>query len=249
MKFRVIPSILTDKQTVVKGEKFNNWRTVGMAQATAMLFAKRNVDELIFLDVNATEYGSVMPDQLVEAFSQLLDIPFAVGGGVRDLASAKQLFRLGAEKVVLGTAAIENPSLITQLAETFGSQAVVVAIDSVDESGSGVVVHSGNKRLDLDPIELAIKVQAFGAGELIIQSVPHDGKLKGMNWSLIERAVSKLTIPVIASSGASSAKDFMRAYELGASGVAAGALFQFTENTPQSVSDFLRQSGVPVRNI
>ena len=85
MKFRVIPSILTDKQTVVKGEVFNNWRTVGMAHATAMLFARRSVDELIFLDVNATASGSTMPDQLVEAFSQLLDVPFAVGGGIKDL--------------------------------------------------------------------------------------------------------------------------------------------------------------------
>ena len=248
MKFRVIPSILTDKQTVVKGEIFNNWRTVGMAHATAMLFAKRNVDELIFLDVNATESGSTMPDQLVEAFSQLLDVPFAIGGGIKDLATAQRMLRLGAEKVIVGSAAIENPKLITELAETFGSQAIVVSIDSANESGSGIVIHSGRKTLDANPIEMAMLVQDLGAGEVIIQSMPHDGKMEGMNWLLIEKAVRKLSIPVLASSGASSPEDFLRAYELGASGVAAGALFQFTQITPQTVSDFLRQAGVPVRN-
>ena len=249
MKFRVIPSILTDKQTVVKGENFNNWRTVGMAHATAMLFAKRSVDELIFLDVNANQTDSTMPIQLVESFSSLLDIPFAIGGGIKNLTTATNLLRLGAEKVVIGSEAIENPKFITELAETFGSQAVVVSIDAANLDGTEIALNSGNRIISKSCLEVAEHMQDLGAGEIILQSLLHDGLMKGMSWNLIEQVCNRLSVPVLASSGASQGADFLKAYELGASGVVAGAIFQFTENTPQSITEFLRSEKVPVRNL
>lgn len=249
MKFRVIPSLLTDQQTVVKGEKFNNWRTVGMAQAVATLFAKRNVDELLFLDVNASVHQTIIPESLVSSFSELLDIPFAIGGGIDSVEKANHYLRSGAEKIVIGTAAIENPGLISKLAKIFGSQAVVVTLDIVDFNANIVASHSGKSLHTQNIPDLAKQVQELGAGELVIQSIPHDGMLKGMNWLAIEQIAKKVQIPVIASSGASSPQDFLRAFELGASGVAAGAIFQFTQNTPQSIGEFLRESGVPTRTV
>ena len=127
MKIRIIPTILTDGLTVVKGEKFDNWRTVGSAEATARLYASRDVDELLFLDVNARSRNSMIDKTLLTHFSNVLDVPFSVGGGINTLENAKFCFRFGAEKVVLGTAAIKNPKLITEIADVFGNQAVAVA--------------------------------------------------------------------------------------------------------------------------
>jgi len=116
MKVRVIPSILTDGITVVKGEKFNNWRTVGSAEATARLYASRDVDELMFLDVTARSRNTLIDRDLLKHFTNVLNIPFSVGGGINSLEEAKSCFRNGAEKIVLGTAAILNPRFITEIA-------------------------------------------------------------------------------------------------------------------------------------
>jgi cyclase len=247
MKFRVIPTILTDGTTVVKGSEFNNWRTVGSAEATARLFAARDVDEIIFLDVEASKKGKSIDLDLISKFSSLLRIPFAVGGGINSLEVASNCLRNGAEKVILGTSAYKKPELISQLASIFGSQAVVVSVDIPNSDPETLAINSGKEIVKMNALDFAVKVQDHGAGEIILQSIDRDGLQNGYDLTLIKEFSDKLTIPIIASSGAAGPADFAKAYYAGASGAAAGALFQFTEVTPMRVRKELDSMGIPVR--
>ena len=249
MKPRIIPTILTNGSTVVKGEEFNNWRTVGNAQAVANIFANRDVDELMFLDVHATANKGVIDPSLIEQFSLILNIPFSVGGGIDSLEKAISCLRLGAEKVVLGTAAVENPKLISQIANLFGTQAVVVSLDIDESSETEIFTHSGKQRAKLNYLEFASLAEYHGAGEILLQSPIRDGKMCGYFLDGIKRVREVVKVPIIASSGAGSAQDFLDGITSGASAVAGGAIFQFTENTPRGISDFLVQNGIQVRNI
>lgn len=247
MKTRVIPTILTDGLTVVKGEKFDNWRTVGSAEATARLYASRGVDELLFLDVNARSRNSMIDRTLLTHFSNVLDIPFSVGGGINSLEDAKLCFRLGAEKIVLGTAAIVNPKLITEIANVFGNQAVIVSVDFEADESNGIRIQSGRTETEVASLEFIENLAAFGAGEVLLQSVQRDGTLTGMDFNRIEQVASLTTLPVIASGGAASLDDFHQAVLSGASAVAAGAIFQFTQITPRQVCQYLSDQGIKVR--
>ena len=249
MKIRIIPTILTDGLTVVKGEKFENWRTVGSAEATARLYASRDVDELLFLDVNARSHNSMINRALLTHFSNVLDIPFSVGGGINTLEDAKSCFRFGAEKVVLGTAAIRNPKLITEIADVFGNQAVIVSIDFENDVSDGILVESGIAETEVRSLEFIENLASMGAGEVLLQSVQRDGTLTGMDFNRIEQVSSLTSVPVIASGGAASLEDFHGAVLSGASAVAAGAIFQFTEVTPKLVRSYLVQQGVATRII
>lgn len=248
MKSRIIPTILTDGLTVVKGENFDNWRTVGSAEAIARLYATRSVDELLFLDVTARLNKTMINIDLLRHFSNVLDIPFSVGGGINTLDAAKICFRQGAEKVVLGTAAVINPKLITEIADVFGSQAVVVSLDFKSDSSNEIMTNSGTVLSGKDGMEFVNMLEELGAGEVLLQSCQRDGTLSGMDFSRIQQ-VSKLTnLPVIASGGAASLEDFHHAILSGASAVAAGALFQFTQITPSNVHTYLTKQGIKVRS-
>jgi cyclase len=249
MKVRVIPTILTDGLTVVKGEKFNNWRTVGSAEATARLYASRDVDELMFLDVTARSRKTMIDTNLLNHFTDVLDVPFSVGGGINSLEEAKACFRHGAEKIVLGTAAILNPTLITEIANIFGNQAIIVSIDFESDSTNEILIESGTKQAEIQSFEFIENLENLGAGEVLLQSVQHDGTLTGMDFNRIA-CVSRLTsLPVIASGGAASHEDFHRAVLSGASAVAAGAIFQFTQITPKQVRRFILERGIKTRII
>jgi cyclase len=247
MKVRIIPTILTDGLTVVKGEKFDNWRTVGSAEATARLYASRDVDELVFLDVNARSRGSIIDKNLLNHFSNVLDIPFSVGGGIDTFEDAKNCFKFGAEKVVLGTSAIVNPRLITEIADVFGNQAVIVAIDFESDTSDKIRIESGSIESNVDIIDFIENLSVLGAGEILLQSIQRDGTLTSMDFHRIEQVSRLTTLPVIASGGAGSLMDFHQAVLSGASAVAAGAIFQFTEITPKQVRDHLQKHDIPVR--
>jgi cyclase len=247
MKIRVIPTILTDGLTVVKGEKFDNWRTVGSAEATARLYGGRDVDELLFLDVTARSRNSIIDKQLITHFSNVLDVPFSVGGGINNLEEAKNCFRFGAEKIVLGTAAIRNPNLISQVADIFGNQAVIVSIDFESDTSSSLRIESGTMQCQIQSFEFIENLVNLGAGEILLQSIQRDGTLSGMDFGRIATVSQLTSLPIIASGGAASPEDFYRAILNGASAVAAGALFQFTEITPKQVSRFLKDQNIAVR--
>jgi cyclase len=247
MKARVIPIVLTDGLTVVKGEKFNNWRTVGSAEATARLYASRDVDELMFLDVSARARNTTIDINLLKHFTNVLDVPFSVGGGIDTLEEAKACFRHGAEKVVLGTAAVLNPSLITEIAEIFGSQAVIISVDFENVSSDRTLIKSGQMVSKLDSLEFIAGLENLGAGEILLQSVERDGSLGGMDFERIRQVASITKLPVIASGGVASLGDCLQAVLSGASAVAAGALFQFTQTTPRQVRSYLSENGISTR--
>lgn len=247
MKFRIIPAILTNGNTVVKGQNFDNWRTVGNAQATALLYSSRNVDELMFLDVRATQQSRVIDPQLIQYFSSVLNVPFSVGGGIRTLEDARTCMRAGAEKVVIGTAAIENPRLISQIATEFGSQAVTVSIDVLNENLQLLATHSGTRKIVMPPAEFASLAIEHGAGELLIQSIERDGKMCGASTDTVREIALSNSVPVIASGGICSAEDIKNLAESGARAVAVGALFQFTQNTPSSLAIEIAALGIETR--
>jgi cyclase len=155
--------------------------------------------------------------------------------------------RAGAEKVVLGTAALEDSNLVAKAADQFGSQAVIVSIDVLDLSKGMIAIHSGQKSLTLDLIKTVTDMESKGVGEILVQSVNHDGKMMGMNYEVIKIIADSVGVPVIASSGAGKHEDFLTAIQNGASAVAAGAIFQFSEVTPRSVRKYLHGQGIAVR--
>lgn len=249
MKYRIIPIILTNGMTVVKGTNFNNWRTVGSVQATANLFASRDVDELILLDVGARSNNSHISNSSVEMFSKVLMVPFGVGGGIDNLATASSLLNAGAEKVVLGTGAFNNIDLVHQIANKFGNQAVSVTIDIENSKNLRMRTDSGKIITNVHPLEYAQEIVRKGAGEIILQSITRDGCRVGMDIEIIELFSANLDVPIVASSGAGQLSDFLSAIKAGASAVAAGAIFQFTEITPLDVKKYLKENSISVREI
>ena len=247
-KIRIIPTVLTNGVTVVKGKNFNNWRTVGNAEAIANLYAKRDVDELMFLDVEARNLGQRISLELVSVFSDVLNIPFSVGGGINSIEEVGEYFRRGAEKVVLGTAAVENPSLIEETSQKFGSQAVVVSIDVENVNSRNVCTHSGKKKEDIGLEEFICRVSSAGAGELLLQNLELEGEMKGYDLDLITTIRSMTDLPIIASSGCGSALHAKSAIDSGANAVGVGSLFHFTEATPKSLAVELKSLGVDLRN-
>jgi len=247
-KVRIIPTLLTDGVNLVKGEGFDSWRTVGFVAGAARVFSMRDVDELVVLDVRATAERRRIADAMVEAVAECLSIPLTVGGGIRSLKDVEAALRHGADKVVIGSAVHDDPTFITDAAETFGSQAIVGSVDAAVDGGSFTASLSGDREHEIDVATLALRFETLGAGELLLQSKLRDGTLKGMDLSSIERVCAAVKIPVIASGGAGGYSDVLLAVEAGASAVAAGAMFQFTQHTPAGTRDFLSSHGVPVRN-
>jgi cyclase len=248
LKFRIIPTILTDGTTVVKGKNFNNWRTVGSAVAMARLFASRDVDELIFLDVTARHRKKTIDIDLITKFSNLLSSPFTVGGGIDSVSQAASCLRSGAEKVILGSAAYENPKLVGEIADKFGNQAVVVAVDLLSCNSNHFSIHSGSTTISENFLEYIQELERLGAGEIMLQCKALDGEMKGLCLEQLKSAVGVVKCPIVVSSGAASPSDYLNAYKIGAAGVAAGAIFQFTQLTPKEIRESLRSQGVPVRN-
>lgn len=245
-KLRVIPTLLTDGVSLVKGEQFRSWRTVGSVVAAARVFSMRDVDELTLLDVTASRESRVISPAMVKSVAACMSVPLGVGGGVTNLDDFEATLRAGADKVVIGSAALRDVGFLAAAARRFGSQAVVVAIDVLADGGS-VAVEGGTVPVTRDPVDVAREVAAAGAGEILLQSVDRDGVMMGMDLTSIARVSEAVDVPVVASSGAGSYPHLLEAIQAGADAVSAGAMFQFTEQTPRGARDYLSAHGVSVR--
>jgi imidazole glycerol-phosphate synthase subunit HisF len=251
LKIRVIPTLLWKNLGLVKGVGFHSWRRVGTVLPAIKVYNTREVDELILLDISATPERREPDYESVEEFSAECFVPLTVGGGIRDLDQIKRLLWAGADKVTINTAAFDEPSLVREAAQRFGSQCIVAAIDfrRLSDGRYECYSHCGSKPTGRSPLDWAIEVETLGAGEILLTSIERDGTMEGYELELIRSVSERVRIPVIASGGAGNYQHLYEAIAEGkASAVAAASMFQFTQQTPLEAKQFLATKGLPVRH-
>jgi cyclase len=246
---RIIACLDVDAGRVVKGVKFLNLRDAGDPAELAAAHSAAGADEVVLLDITAThENRSTLVETVGRAARQLF-IPFTVGGGIKSIDDAAAIFDAGADKVSMNSAAIANPDLITQIANRFGSQAAIVAIDAKRvNDGFGVFVHGGRKPTGRDAVQWAKEAEEFGAGEILLTSMDRDGTGKGFDCELTQAIADAVRIPVIASGGAGGAEHFAEVFDRGhADAALAASIFHFGLTSFTDLKEHLRSKGVPVR--
>jgi imidazole glycerol-phosphate synthase subunit HisF len=251
LKHRLIPTLLYKDYGLVKGVAFDSWRRIGSAVQSVKVYNMREVDELIFLDITATQQGRQPDFELVDDLADECFMPLTVGGGIGDTGDVERLLAVGADKVALNTALVEKPKLVTEIANRFGTQCAVASIDARSKGSSQyeAVIRSGTQPTGIDPSVLAKTAEDLGAGEILITSVDRDGTMKGYDTVLTERVASAVSIPVIASGGAGTYEHMFEVFSTtGATAASAASMFHFTEQTPNEAKEYLAGRGIPVRN-
>ncbi len=235
---------------MIKTKQFDSFRDVGNPVTAARVYNHQKADELIFLDITASvEERSTLFD-IIEEVSEECFMPFAVGGGIKSLEDITRLIQHGADKVIINSYAIENPEFIRQAAEKFGSSTIVVSID-VRQHRDGsyeVYTHRGQTAVGKDPVTVAKQMEAMGAGEIMITSINKEGTMEGLDLLLTKQVVEAISVPVIASGGVGELSDFQKGFEVaGASAVAAGSIFHFTDQSPIMTKNYLLNNNANVR--
>ena len=247
---RIIPCLDVNNGRVVKGTNFVNLRDAGDPIEVGMAYNKAGADELVFLDITASSDAREIKAELVRKVAETIFIPFTVGGGIRSVDDFKMILREGADKVAVNSAAIMNPTLISEAADKFGSQCVVVAIDAKRRADGGWNIFKNGGRVDMgiDAIEWAMKAEELGAGEILLTSMDCDGTKAGYDLELTKLVSSNVSIPVSASGGAGTTEHFYDALtEGGADAALAASLFHYKELEISEVKEYLRKRGVSVR--
>lgn len=250
LKVRVIPTLLWKGFGLVKGEGFNSWRQVGTVMPSIKVYNARDVDELILLDITATEESREPDYDSIEEFASECFVPLTYGGGISDLSMIRKVLLSGADKVAINTIAYSIPEIVKNAAYKFGSQCIVASVDvRKNESGDyECYSHNGGVATGKKPVEWAKNLENLGAGEILLTSVEKDGTMQGYDYDLIQRVSNAVNIPVIASGGAGNYEHMLQALKIGqATAVAAASIFHFTEQTPAEAKDYLAQHGIPVR--
>jgi len=246
---RIIPCLDVNNGRVVKGIHFVNLRDAGDPVECGLRYSAEGADELVFLDITASSDRRNIVAEMVRGVADAINIPFTVGGGLRNVDDIQEILRCGADKVSLNTAAVDTPELVQKAAERFGSQCIVIAIDARRENG-GVKVYTqgGRVRTDRDAVEWAKAVADLGAGEILLTSMDADGTKNGYDLDLTRSVAEAVRIPVIASGGAGSLEHLYRGLtEAGASAVLAASIFHFREVTIAQAKSYLRERGVVIR--
>lgn len=248
---RIIPCLDIKDGRVVKGINFVNLRDAGDAAEVAAAYDKAGADEVVFLDINASADSRSTQLEWVRQVASKVFIPFTVGGGIRTVEDFKVLLREGADKISINSSAIMNPQLISDAADKFGSQCVVVAIDAkkrADGSGWNIYKNGGRVDMGMDAVEWAVKAEKMGAGEILLTSMDGDGTKAGYDIELTKAISSSVKIPVIASGGAGTMEHFYEALtEGGAEAALAASLFHYKELEIRQVKEYLKDKGVSVR--
>jgi len=250
---RIIPCLDVHAGRVVKGVNFVNLRDAGDPVEVGAAYDTAGADELVFLDITASSDARNIVIDMVRRVAERVFIPFTVGGGIRSVDDFRAILREGADKISVNSAAINTPRLISDAADKFGSQCVVVAIDARRrEDGSGWNVFKNGGRIDtgLDAIEWAAKANALGAGEILLTSMDCDGTKAGYDNELTRQVAEAVSIPVIASGGAGTMEHFYDALTVGKADAAlAASLFHYKEMEISALKDYLARRGVPVRRV
>ena len=248
---RIIPCLDVNNGRVVKGINFVNLRDAGDPVEVAAAYDKAGADEVVFLDITATSDARETVVDMVRKVAEKVFIPFTVGGGIRTVEDFKMLLREGADKISINSSAINNPRLISDAADKFGSQCVVVAIDArkrADGSGWNIYKNGGRIDVGMDAVEWAMQADRLGAGEILLTSMDCDGTKAGYDIELTRQIAENVSIPVIASGGAGTKEHFYEALTDGKADAAlAASLFHYKELEIMDLKNYLADKGVPVR--
>ena len=248
---RIIPCLDVNKGRVVKGINFVNLKDAGDPVEVGAAYSKAGADELVFLDITASNERRDTVADMVREVAKKVFIPFTVGGGIRTVEDVRAILREGADKVAMNSAAIERPELIAEAADKFGSQCVVLAIDAkrrADGSGWNIFKHGGRIDMGIDAVEWAKKATGLGAGEILLTSMDCDGTKEGYDLELTRAVADAVSVPVIASGGAGTLEHFYEALTKGGADAAlAASLFHYKELEINQVKEYLKRKGVPVR--
>lgn len=251
LKKRIIPKFLIRGGRLVKGVGFqHNFREAGNPVSTARVYDAYGVDELMFLDIDATLQGRETTGSIIERVSEEVFMPFTVGGGIRTLEQIARLLRSGADKVSITSAAVEDPGFVRSAASRFGDQCIVVGLDYARSADGRLRLHThgGTRATDLDPVEFALRMQDSHAGEILLCSIDRDGTMSGYDLEMIHALSGRLDIPLIASSGCGTLAHCMEALQAGASAITISSMFLFSDHSPIKVRTYLATNGVPVRS-
>lgn len=249
---RIIPCLDIDRGRVVKGVRFLDLVDAGDPVAQARFYDQEGADEIVFLDITASSEDRRILIDLAHRTAEEVFIPFTIGGGIGSVEEMREILRSGADRVSVNTAAVENPSLISEGAEEFGVQCIVVAIDAKRIQSEPlkwrVYTYGGRRPTDLDAVEWAQRTEQLGAGELLLTSMDRDGTKQGYDIELLQAVSSAVNIPVIASGGAGTLEHLSEALVRGkADAVLCASIFHFREFSIRQAKQFLKSNGVPVR--
>lgn len=248
---RIIPCLDVKNGRVVKGVNFVNFRDAGDPAEVGAAYDKSGADELVFLDITASSDARETAVEWIRQVASKVFIPFTVGGGIRTVDDFRAILREGADKISVNSAAIMNPQLISDAADKFGSQCVVVAIDAKRrEDGGGWNIYKNGGRIDMgiDAVEWAMKADELGAGEILLTSMDGDGTKAGYDLELTRQIAENVSIPVIASGGAGTMEHFRDAFTIGKADAAlAASLFHFKELEIRDLKAYLKEKGIAVR--
>ena len=247
---RIIPCLDIDKGRVVKGVNFVGLKDAGDPIEVAKRYEAEGADELVYLEITASHEKREIFLDLVQRTAEQVFMPLTVGGGIRTNEDIKKVLRAGADKVSLNTAAVKDPSIITDGAEKFGRQCIVVAIDAkkIDNKKWNIFIHGGRTDTGIDAIEWAKKVTELGAGEILLTSMDADGTKNGYDIELTKAIVSAVNIPVIASGGAGKKEHFLEVFkDANVDAALAASLFHFKELEINDLKKYLKQNGVEIR--
>ncbi len=250
---RIIPCLDVKEGRVVKGVQFRNHRDMGDILDLAQRYAYEGADELVFYDITASSDGRVVDRSWVENVARIIDIPFCVAGGIRTLEDARIVLNNGADKISINSPALERPEFITELADTFGSQCVVVGIDSREKDGNYVVYqYTGDESKTLkskhDTLTWAKKTQKLGAGEIVLNCMNQDGMRQGYDLKQLKAVREAITIPLIASGGAGEKTHFSDVFEqTGVDGALAASVFHSGQISIPELKHYLKEQNIRIR--
>ena len=249
LKKRIIPCLDIKDGRTVKGINFIDIRDAGDPVELAKKYVNDGADELVFLDISATNEKRKTLSALVTKIAKEINIPFTVGGGINSVEDAALIIKAGADKISINSSAVKRPALIKEIADQFGSQAVLVAIDTKFENSEWMVyVNGGKVATEIKTIDWALQAEALGAGEILLTSMNNDGTKKGFAVDITKRISNAVSIPVIASGGAGSKEHFKNVFEQTlATGALAASIFHFNEIPIPVLKQYLQQQNIPIR--